>query len=80
VTWLAQNFEGPKLWTLGDQQYFVCDTAPQSIKLLDMLNILFEHGPLVPLGYAYVQCNYFISVERHFRSKASDLEETVNMN
>jgi len=36
VTWPAQNFGGPKLMTLGDQQYFVWDTASQSRKLRDM--------------------------------------------
>jgi len=44
----------PKTLTLGDQQYFVCDTASLSTKLLDMLKILGGHTPLAPLGYAYV--------------------------
>ena len=69
VPWPAQNFGRAKTFDfLGNQQYFVSDTASQSIRFLDMLKI-WEHDPLAPQSYAYVQCNYFTRVERHFRSK-----------
>ena len=69
VAWPAQNFGVPKLFTLGDQPYFVWDTASQSITLRDMLKIFGGHDPLASQGYAYVQCSYFNRVEHEFRSK-----------
>jgi len=37
---------------LGEQQYFVWDTAAQSTKFLDILKIWGAKGPCPP-GYAY---------------------------
>jgi len=48
----GKNFGGPKCLILGEQQYFVWDTASQSTKLLYVLNI-WGVWPLGPPGYAY---------------------------
>jgi len=44
------HFEEPKCLVLGEQQYFVCDTASQSTKCLDILKILGVQAPWAPLA------------------------------
>ena len=39
--------------TLSEQQYFVWDTATQSTKRQDILEVWEGHGPVGSLGYAY---------------------------
>jgi len=51
----AENFRGANILTLSEQQYFVWDTASQSMEREDMLNIFGAHGLLCPPGYACAQ-------------------------
>jgi len=55
----SQQCSQPKFWmrlnslTLSKQQYFVWDTASQSTKLQDMLEIWRGMAPVAPPGHAY---------------------------
>jgi len=68
-------FGGTILLTLSEQQYFVCDTAPQSAKWQDMLEIWGTMAPLVPwLRLCQTHVNFCISYGRdRFQAKWSSL-------
>jgi len=76
----SPKFWGPKLLTLRRSTVFCLWHCFSKHKITRYAKCLGGHGPLAPLGCAYLQCNYFTRVEQRFRLKASDLEKTVNMN
>jgi len=52
----GKNFGGPKCLILGEQQYFVWDTASQSTKLLYVLNIWGVWPPRSPWLRLWTRC------------------------
>jgi len=64
-------FEGARIFTLSEQQYFVWDTASQSAKRHDMLAIL---GGMAPPGCAYSHCRPWLRPEKILMKLKSNLK------